>query len=200
MAIEYRQSNIHWNYYLAIEKDFENISRYVEFTEANHHAFSIEFARIIMASSQEIDGIMKKICGLIVEGSTPQNINEYKEIIIPHLGDMITETAYASRFGMSSRPWINWLEGNNPDWWRANNNIKHDRTLHFEQANLINAFNSVGALLIVTCYFYKLHDEKQQQESLEWQDILENLKPNSALFSLDPEKYYGEVKYGKRDW
>ena len=60
MSIDYRQTNIHWNYFLAIESDFENISRYIEFSESNNKTFSIELARIIMSSSQEIDGIMKK--------------------------------------------------------------------------------------------------------------------------------------------
>jgi len=51
MGIHYSQTNIHWNYYLAIENDFEKISRYIEFTEANNATFSIELARIIMSGN-----------------------------------------------------------------------------------------------------------------------------------------------------
>lgn len=78
MGIEYEATKIHWNYFLAIEQDFEKISRYVEFTESNNETFSIEFSRIIMAASQEVDVIMKSICEFL--GHTgANNINEYKK-------------------------------------------------------------------------------------------------------------------------
>src|SRR5690606_33037829 len=157
MGIKYQENNIHWNYFLAIESDFEKISRYIEFAEANNNTFSIELARIIMASTQEIHGIRKKICKILDNTQVTNNIDQYKSIVKDKLIELTSEEVYLPRFGMSSKPWENWNTSNeNPDWWRANNKIKHDRSTNLGVANLKNAFNAVGALLITTLYYYKL--------------------------------------------
>lgn len=204
MGIHYKQANIHWNYFLAIENDFENISRYIEFTEQNNNTFSIELARIILSSCQEIDGIMKKLCSLISNKSKPDNINEYKAIIKRDLPDFLTEEVHIPRFGMRSQPWLSWTkdeEDNNPFWWKANNKIKHDRTQNFEKANLQNAFNSVGALLITTLYYYRYEIQNQSNESItNWQDVTSLLKPKSSLFTLKDEYYHEPGTWSAFEW
>jgi len=203
MGIHYEASNIHWNYYLAIESDFEKVSRYIEFTEANNHTFSIELARIIMGGTQEIDGIMKKICRLLKPESDPQNIKHYRQIIKESLPAIIEESAQIPRFRMSGQPWINWQsndDDNSPDWWKANNNIKHNRTENFEDANLKNAFNCVGALLIVTLSYYKLEAEKQAGNSVQWDEITFNMKPYASLFSLRDDYYHVPGTWIKKEW
>lgn len=194
MGIHYSQTNIHWNYYLAIESDFEKISRYIEFTEANNFTFSIELARIIMSGTQEVDGIMKKFCRLLKPESDPQNIKHYREIINEKLPEFFDEIIQIPRFGMTSTPWVNWkadIDNNSPDWWIANNKIKHNRTLNFEEANLKNAFNCVGALLITTLYFYKHEIENQSGNPIDWQDLTTLLKPKASLF-ISKDEYYLE--------
>jgi hypothetical protein len=204
MGIHYNQSNIHWNYFLAIESDFEKISRYIEFTEANNKTFSIELARIIMGSAQEIDGIMKKLCPLIVVGSNPQKINEYRDIIKDDLPNFIIEEVQIPRFGMTSKPWINWNDNqqdNSPLWWKANNKIKHDRTQNFEKANLKNAYNAVGALLITTLYYYKLQIQSQNSnQAISWQDLTSQLKPKSSLLILKDEYYHESGFWSLKEW
>ena len=204
MAISYKQTNIHWNYFLAIESDFEKISRYVEFTEANNGTFSIELARIIMAATQEIDGIMKKLCSLLVRGSKPKNIKEYKSIIINNLPELVDEEVQLPRFGMKSQPWNSWSDPDpdkHPLWWTANNKIKHDRTQHFEQANLKNAFSAVGALLITTLYYYKLEfKQKNGGSDMDWQDLTSKLKPQSTLFILNDKYYHQPGEWSRAEW
>ena len=201
MGILYQPANIHWNYYLAIESDFEKISRYIEFAEANNSAFSIELARIIMASSQEVDGIMKKLCHLLDNTLLAENINHYRANIKANLINLTAEHVYIPRFGMSSQPWLNWNQSEqNPDWWRANNNIKHDRTLHLEDANLKNAFNAVGALLITTLYFYKLDKERRTNTQISWQNFTSELKLKSNLYIVNPNYYHEPGTWGAVEW
>ena len=145
MGITYKQTNIHWNLFIAIEKDFYNVSRYIEFHPLNYETFSIELARIIMSSSQEIDVVLKKICKLLEPNSKPTNITEYQELITSYIPKFADEYVFINRFGMKSRPWENWKElQTSPDWWKANNKIKHERVEHFEKANLHNAFNGLN--------------------------------------------------------
>ena len=154
MGIHYSVTNLHWNYFLTLEKDFELISRYVEFSEQNNSTFSIELARLIMTSTQEVDVIMKKLCNLIAPEILVNNIGDYKNIILEKIPEFKDEMVQIPRFGMSSIPWLNWTESNYPPlWWTANNKIKHQRTDYFEEENLKNAFNSIGGLLITTLYY-----------------------------------------------
>lgn len=58
-----------WEYYLAIEEDLANCSRYVEFGEQNYTTYSTEFAKIIVLASAEIDTILRELCELISPGT-----------------------------------------------------------------------------------------------------------------------------------
>lgn len=201
MGIHYKKSNIHWNYFLAIERDFENLSRYIEFTESNNSTFSIELARIIMVATQEVDVILKKLCILIEPNSTPESVNHYKEIISRNIPEFNNEVVQIQRFGMTSKPWSNWNNLNeHPLWWTANNKIKHQRTEHFEKANLKNAFNAVGGLLITTLYYYKFVIENEDNKQLSWTDLTFQLKPKSILLSLRDEYYIEPGTWASVEW
>ncbi|MFD1163420.1 hypothetical protein [Hwangdonia seohaensis] len=191
MGIHYKNTRTHWNYFLALEKDFELLARYIEFSEENNNTFSIELARIIMSSTQEVDVIMKSICTLLGNTSA-DNINQYRTTIKKKLSGLINEEVFIPRFGMSSTPWLNWNEKDeNPIWWKANNKIKHQRTSHFQKANLKNAFNALGALLIVNLYFYKLEKEKEIENVVDWKDITSELNSRDSFMKLR-DKYYHE--------
>ena len=200
MGIHYKKVNIHWNYFLAIESDFEKMTRYVELTESNNSTFSIEFARLIMAATQEVDVILKKLCD-IVSKSSPERINEYKPIITEIFHEFTKEYVQIPRFGMSSQPWESWIEtDNSPEWWKANNKIKHNRTDNFEKANLKNAFNAIGGLLIATMYFYKAEFEKIEEAEISWTDLTYKLKPNTTLFRLKDEYYIEPGEWAAKEW
>jgi hypothetical protein len=194
MGIHYEKSKIHWNYFLAIQQDFELLSRYIEFSEENNNTFSIELARIIMSASQEVDVIMKGICSLLNENKA-DNINNYRNVIKDKLPDLIVEEVFLTRFGMRSQPWINWQGDENPIWWVANNKIKHQRTDHFKKANLKNAFNALGALLIVNIYFHRLEKEKEIGDKVSWKDITNDLNCNDSFFKLKDDYYRGALVF-----
>jgi hypothetical protein len=60
------------------------------------------------------------------------------------------------RFGMAFRPWSNWLAPNTPpDWWTANNKLRHRRAEHFKQANHKNVLNAGAGLLLLLILFYR---------------------------------------------
>lgn len=189
MGIHYKKANIHWNYFLTIESDFQNISRYIEFTESNNRTFSIELARILMSATQEVDVIMKALCELVEPGSEPKNIDDYRKVMSSQQEEFLDEVVQIPRFEMSSRPWINWKDDQNPDWWKANNKIKHDRTENFQKANLKNTFNAVGGLLTTTLYFYKKKLEKSEDKDLKWTDFTSRLKPRSSFIRLRDDYY-----------
>lgn len=194
MGIQYDKQKIHWNYFLAIQQDFESLSRYIEFAEENNSTYSIELARIIMSATQEVDVIMKEICSLI-DDSNADNINDYKVIIKEKLPELILEEVFVARFAMSGKPWSNWEGEENPLWWRANNKIKHERTQNFHQANLKNAFNALGGLLISNFYFYKLEKESQLGSSINWKDVTDDLNCKESFMKLKDDYYRGALLF-----
>lgn len=200
MGIHYKQANIHWNYFLAIEKDFETLSRYIEFTESNNQVFSIELARLLMSATQETDVVLKQICQLVNPKGKAETINDYKEVIINHIPEFIGESIHIHRFGMSSMPWENWGGKSNPDWWQANNKIKHQRVTHFELANLKNKFNSIGGLLISILYYYNQILRNDRGERLSWKETTNVLKPSTALFRLQNDYYQEPGEWTSIEW
>ena len=53
---------LHWNYFIALERDLEVVSRYVEFCPQNFDVYSIEFAHLLFAAASEVDVVAKLLC------------------------------------------------------------------------------------------------------------------------------------------
>lgn len=144
----------YWDYFLSIESDLEKCSRYVEFTKSNYKAYSIEFARIIMAASAEIDTVAKSLCENINHNGKVGNILEYGSVILVKYPKIAKAKTVINRYNISLTPWSKWTIKTSPTWWQQYNNIKHDRTQYFFNANMINAISTVSGLLVLLLYYY----------------------------------------------
>lgn len=146
----------HWDYYVAIEGDLERCSRFVEFQEDNFKTFSIEFARIIMAASAEVDTIMKLFCGAIDPSKSPDKITHYLPIILSKYPKFREFEIILKRREIRLTPWKEWTNDDRPEWWKIGyNKVKHERDKYFTMANLTNAMHSVAGLLSCLLYYYK---------------------------------------------
>ena len=124
----------HWNYFLALERDLDGVSRYVEFAKPNFKVYSIELAHLLFAAASEVDVVAKLLCRAVVPDKQPENINEYRDILkksFPHLHAMEVRIP---RYGITLTPWNNWRGKSNPDWWGGYNRVKHQRDTHFREA------------------------------------------------------------------
>src|SRR5258707_12525225 len=77
----HNNTRLHWNYFLALERDLESISRYVEFCPDNLNTYSVELAHLLFSAASEVDTLAKCICGVLDPNARPDNINEYRAII-----------------------------------------------------------------------------------------------------------------------
>jgi len=178
---------------LALERDLETTSRYIEFIEANFKTYSIELAHLLLASSSEIDVVIKGLCALIAPGEKRENIDDYRKIIKSHLPEFIDESIFINRYGISLKPWDNWLGEVNPNWWRSYNKVKHERDIYFDQANLENVITSMGALLITNYHFYKKQFENEQGVTFEPKVVIDKLQLKSEFIKLNSSYYYDVV-------
>ena len=51
MAILASFAKLHWNYFLALERDMEVVARYVGFAVPNFQVYSIELAHLLFAAA-----------------------------------------------------------------------------------------------------------------------------------------------------
>jgi hypothetical protein len=146
----------HWEYFLSIESDLARCTRFVEFVPENYDSYSVEFARIIMASASEFDTLAKSFCKLIEPTKKPKSINKYQPIIILKYPRFVEYEIEIPRYKLKFKPWENWSSTDAPDWWtNGYNKIKHNRTSYFKNANLKNALLSTTGLMVGILYFYK---------------------------------------------
>ena len=127
----------------------------MEFAPQNYGAYSIEFARIIMAAASEFDALAKNLCKLIDPPQTPKNILQYYPIVTSKYPKFAQYEILIPRYKLAFKPWDKWTSSNAPDWWsKGYNKIKHERDQHFCQANLYNAILATAGLFIGILYFY----------------------------------------------
>ncbi len=145
----------YWQYFKALELSLEDTTRYVEPTFNNYKTYSIEFARTLLIACSEIDVICKLLCQQINSTKSPENINEYRKIIIAKYPNFYKMKIIAPSYGIEFYPWAWWENNENPYWWKSHTDVKHKRSIYFEKANLINTYNALAGLLCLLFYYYK---------------------------------------------
>jgi hypothetical protein len=146
----------HWNYFLLLESDFKNLTRYVEPSKSNFETYSIEMVRLLLMTCSEIDVVLKEYCKLIKPNSKAKTIDKYRDELKQFCNPNFSEIEISiPRFGLKSIPWLEWGTNKTPEWWNSYNNVKHKRNSCFEEANLKNIYNALSGLFVALLFFYK---------------------------------------------
>jgi hypothetical protein len=82
-------------------------------------------------------------------------------------------------YGLVRLPWQQWDRGENPNWWRSYNDVKHERHGHFASANLENALDAVAGLLVLVSY--PCEKELRARTALPWPQML-TLDPSLSSY------------------
>lgn len=172
MGIKEGKKLIHWNYFLALDSDAEKLSRYVEFTQDNFDAYSIEMARLLLSAASEVDVVAKLLCNQVDSSAKAKTIEDYRDILNDPLIELRDMTIEIPRYGLTLTPWKNWKKNKTPNWWSDYNKVKHKRDINFEKANLQNTLNSIAGLYCLLLYYY--NEEAKSG----------HLIPNPSLYSV----------------
>lgn len=151
----------HWAYYISLEDDLIETSRYVEICEDNFEVYSTQFTRLLLAAASEVDVVSKKLCRQIDPSSTHANINDYRKAIVPTY-PAIPNIQIGIRWNpVRLKPWEAWgpPASSTPAWWHAYNGVKHERNMNFKSANLRNALEAIAGL---HCLVRHLEEDKGQ--------------------------------------
>ena len=109
-------SNI-WNYYLILEQDLSNTSRFIE-PEGQDNVYSFEFAKIIVLANTEVESVFKILCKEIADKDVGK-MSYYKNIILnrfPKIVDAYVNVPRAGKNGL--KPYEEWATGK-LSWWDA---------------------------------------------------------------------------------
>ncbi len=144
----------HLEYYCILVRDLEEISRYIEICEANEGTFSLALVQLLLAVGSEVDVVAKLLCKEYEPTTGCGNIDEYRDVLLQHIPKITTVRVALRRYEPTLLPWTNWMPGNNPEWWRAYNAVKHNRDTKYEQANLKVCLGALAGLCVLVAYLY----------------------------------------------
>ncbi|MGL4498653.1 MAG: hypothetical protein ACRCU2_06280 [Planktothrix sp.] len=156
-----------WQYFLSLENDLINLSRYIEFSgvtqpnSENAKVYSIELVRIFLAACAESENILKILapCPPSIDEER-YNIKKIKNNLQsnyqPIFNHLVQATILMPIYNLSFNPWQEWTTTNAaPQWWFDHNSVKHNRTqANYELAHLDNTLNSVAALMCLLFHYY----------------------------------------------
>ncbi len=211
----HKNTRLHWNYFLALERDLESISRYVEFCPDNLNTYSIELAHLLFSAASEADTLAKCICTILDPNARSGNINEYRDVIKAAeenetygfgpsktgKPDILQEThkqrlsalnVYIPRYSLQLTPWESWAQNQNPDWWNSYNKVKHERNQHFNKATLSNAVNALAGLLAVNYVHFRLEmsrSDLQQRYQFRAKNVTRYMQPESTFVRFESAFY-----------
>ena len=177
-----------------MEKDLEDSIRFSElFHENNHNCWSIAYVKMLLSTCVQIESTLKELC----EKYDPEfsscrvHIGQLRDAILKEKPNFHATEVQLPRYGESLQPWEKWLgnSSENPEWWRAYNDIKHES---FSGATQRNVVNSIAALFVNLIYLYADETHPHEEGS-----PFNSLYPRPTLFSY-PNLYPGSIVYGEK--
>lgn len=167
-----------WYYFLSLERDFIRTLDFVHLSVANEKTYSNEFAKLLLLLGSEVDVVAKLLCQKIDPMKKPKNIDQYREIITTAYEGMPKIEIGVVRYEMMRQPWASWSKTipESPIWWKAYNDVKHERDKNFLDANQQNTLDALCGLLSLLLYY--LEDETTKGQLQPYPELLDHGFPS----------------------
>lgn len=143
----------YWRYYLSLEKDFIQLTRYVGLYEENFNVFSDEIHKQLISVGIEFENVSKKICEIL-------SINLPARANITHFNQWIPQEEIKVITIYSLNQFILLpFKIENVDtlwkWWNNYNSIKHNRLFNYKEVTFKNLLDALSALFYAEMFFIK---------------------------------------------
>jgi len=174
----------YWQYYLALENDFNKLN--IPIDDMNASTFSFDYLKLFSIVCFEIDVTFKAFIQYITgEKMKKEDIIEYKKIILNKYPEFENKSIKCKDISPLI-PYKNWSNGT-LEWWTDYNKIKHERTEkrsdleNFKKATQKNVLLALSGLYQLEMYFYKELIDKEDPEK----DIYLRIPvPQSKIFRI----------------
>lgn len=204
-------SQLHWDYFLLLEKDLIALSDYIELSEENFNAYGPRLAQFVLSVGSELDVVLKfflqiRSTDFARYGKQNLNMGHYRKAL-QKIAKSQFETACVklARADLALTPWAHTLGDLDVpiSWWRNYNNVKHERSKYYVDANLETALMLFSALFIVNAYINESVEEDYPtfSETTDWgshehfddfEEILrkKSITPGTLVLAPGMVKYY----------
>ena len=186
--------NSYWNYYIELENELLDISKYIPIDKLNKNTFSFKYMKLIFSICSELDTVFKVFMEFKGKGKNQPRMDVYKLFMKENFPDFSSEIILCNRLN-ELKPFENWdLNDSSPLWWKDYNDIKHFRTKkgdgleNFKKSTQINTVNALSALYLLETYWYKELVDKIDENS-----FLKIPLPQSKIFRIKDWPYNKEL-------
>lgn len=186
--------NSYWNYYIELENELLDISKYIPIDKLNKNTFSFKYMKLIFSICSELDTVFKVFMEFKGKGINQPRMDDYKLFMKENFPDFSSEIILCNRLN-ELKPFENWdLNNSSPLWWKDYNNIKHFRTKkvnnleNFKKSTQISTVYSLSALYLLETYLYKELIDKYEADS-----FLKIPLPQSKIFRIKDWAYNKEL-------
>ncbi len=153
-------AQLHWDYFLLLEKDLVAISEKLELSESNFNAYGPRLVQLILSSGSELDVALKSLALVMCpdhDAATNKrpNMNHFKDMLARYAYEQFTTARVKVLHSeIVLTPWSALKDDSccAIDWWTNYNNIKHKRAEYYVSANLRTALDLMCALFVVDAY------------------------------------------------
>lgn len=147
----------YWRYYRMLEEKVIQTANFAEIHPGNFKTFSNEYALLLQSIGAELDNFFKVYCCFNVDST--KNITEYAASILTSYSDIKDQKIKVIETDIELQPFENWdvaQPKKSLSWWIAFDNIKHNRSGSFSDANQENVLNILAALYLLEMKMFKL--------------------------------------------
>ena len=144
----------HYQYFLALEQEFDDSIRFVELDAQNSNAFSTAYLKMLFAACVEIEAVLKELDKRSTTTTSANNMDQLRASILAEYPNFHKIEVKIPRYSLTLSPWASWASGTNPDWWHAYNATKHSRQTSYVQANQKNVVEALAGLFASLIYLY----------------------------------------------
>jgi hypothetical protein len=150
-----------WEYYLDLERQFQNFLEYVPYLKENEDTYSFKLLSLILSIGGYIDSAFKEMARF-PEYSEDEKCMEILRRAGAHQGIIKSGVeAFDSHYGISTktvtfkfipdREYVKPFESRDaiPDWWGFYNELKHDVGINLGKANLKNTRDALAAAFLL---------------------------------------------------
>lgn len=184
--------------YKLLENDLKKIFEYIEPCDHNSNTYSHRIYELLLRSATEFELNCKRILG--ANGYTINNnlnITDYFKI---EKATRLSEYKIYLDIWKPERkviqPFIQWQDSHSLSWYKAYNDVKHDRQNNFHQANLNNLLQAIAGVCIILFSQFSIYsfNAYQRQESYTGNDD-GAIFSGESLFSILPANWPDDDKY-----
>jgi hypothetical protein len=145
----------HWQFFESIDDELHSLSRIIESAPENFSTFSVHLTRLYLSVCSEMDVVAKLLCAQIAPSEAPKKINDYRCLVTKQFPNFSLLRIEMPSHELDFQPWSSWTTGTNPKWWKSYNDVKHERSKYYRDANLGNVLDSTAGLLVLLVYFHQ---------------------------------------------